>query len=126
MCVLHEELDVMADHILEWAPFRLRAGADEAALLHASERLQREFLTHQEGFLRRELIKGAERSYVDLVWWESFAVSQAAMKKAASSPACKSYFALMECSAGDPSHDVLLYSVTASYRPSARLLALAI
>lgn len=32
---------------------------DEAALLVASERLQRDFLAHQEGFMRRELVDGA-------------------------------------------------------------------
>src|SRR5262245_24575188 len=126
MRVLHEELDVMADHILEWAPFRLRAGVDEEALLHASERLQRDFLTRQQGFLRRELIKGAEGSYVDLVWWESFALSQAALRKAASSPAYHAYLGVMDCSYGDPRDHVLLYSIEGSYRPGARLLALAV
>ena len=79
----HEEgkLD-MTDQVLEWAPFRLRSGVDEAALLESSERLQRDFLAYQEGFVRRELIKGAEGSYIDLIWWSSFAASQSAMKNA--------------------------------------------
>jgi hypothetical protein len=116
----------MTDQILEWAPYRLKPGVDEAALLGASERLQRDFLAHQDGFVRRELIKGAEGAYIDLVWWDSFAASQAAMRKAAGSPACKSYMALMDCSDRDPLHDVQLFGVVRGYRPPPRLLALAI
>jgi hypothetical protein len=116
----------MTDQVLEWAPFRLKPGADEAALMEASERLQRDFLAHQEGFVRRELISVAEGAYVDLVWWSSFEVSQAAMKKAAGSPACRRYAALMDCSDRDPRDEVLLFGVVKTYRPAARLLALAI
>ena len=116
----------MTDQVLEWAPFRLREGVDETTLLRASERLQRDFLARQEGFLRRELIKGAEGSYVDLVWWESFAVSQAAMRRAASSPAHQAYLALTDGANGNPRDHVLLYSIEGSYRPAARLFALAI
>jgi hypothetical protein len=116
----------MADQVLEWAPFRLKSGVDEATLLETSERLQRDFLARQQGFVRRELIKGAEGAYTDLVWWESFAASQAAMKNAARSPACKAYASLMDCSDRDPRHDVLLFDVVGDYRPKARLLALAV
>jgi hypothetical protein len=116
----------MTDQVLEWAPFRLKSGVDEATLLESSERLQRDFLAYQEGFVRRELIKGAEGSYIDLIWWHSFAASQSAMKNAARSPVCRSYAALMDCSERDPRNDVLLFSVVGTYRPAARLLALAI
>ena len=116
----------MTDQVLEWAPFRLKPGVDEATLLESSERLQRDFLARQEGFVRRELIKGAEGAYIDLVWWESFAASQAAVKKAACSPACRAYFAVMDCDDGDPGDEVLLFNIVGSYRPASRLLALAI
>ncbi len=75
--------------------------------------------------MRRELITGQGR-LCDLVWWNSFAASQAAMKKAAGSPACKAYVALMDCSERDPGDDVLLFGVVKAYRPGARLPALAI
>ena len=114
------------NHVLESLPFRLKAGVDEVALLQASERMQRDFLSNQQGFVRRELIKGAEGSYTDLVWWESFAASQAAMKKAASSHAVSAYLAMMESSAGDPRDAVSMFSIAGSYRPAPRLLALAI
>jgi hypothetical protein len=116
----------MADQVLEWAPFRLKPGVDEAALLEASERLQRDFLARQQGFVCRELIEIAQGSYVDLVWWESFAASQAAMKKAAGSPACRAYFAVMDCGDEDPGDQVQLLRIVGTYRPAPRLLALAI
>jgi hypothetical protein len=116
----------MTDQVLEWSPFRLKPGVDEATLVEASERLQRDFLAHQDGFVRRELVNGAEGAYVDMVWWTSFAASQAAMKKAAASPACTAYVALMDCSGRDPGDDVLLFGIVKTYRPAARFLALAI
>ena len=116
----------MTDQVVEWAPFRLKQGLDEATLLQASERMQRDFLARQDGFVRRELIKGAEGAYIDLVWWDSFAASQAAMKNAASSTAYRSYFTLMDRTNGDPRDHVVIYSVEGSYRPPARLLALAV
>jgi len=114
------------NQVLEWAPFRLKAGVDEATLLEASERMQRDFLSAQSGFVRRELIKGAEGAYTDLVWWESFAASQAAMRMAAGSAAVRTYLAVMESSCGDPRDSVSLFGIVGAYRPAARLLALAI
>jgi hypothetical protein len=105
----------MTNQILEWAPFRLRPGVDEAELLQISEQLQRDFLLRQPGFLRRELIKGSERGYVDLVWWDSFASAQAAAKQAAESRACKAYLALMDVHHGDPNDSVLLYDIVGAY-----------
>jgi hypothetical protein len=114
------------NHVLESSPFRLKPGIDEASLLQASERMQRDFLSNQSGFVGRELIKGAEGAYTDLVWWESFAASQAAMKKAASSPTVRAYLAVMDFSAGDPRDAVSMFSIAGSYRPAPRLVALAI
>ena len=117
---------VMTDQVLEGAPFQLKQGFDEATLLQSSERLQRDFLARQDGFLRRELIKGAEGSYIDLIWWDSFTASQDAMKNAAQSTAYRCYLALKDRTSGDPRDRVLIYSIEGSYRPAARLLAFAV
>lgn len=114
------------NHVLEWSPFRLKPRVDEATLLRVSERMQRDFLSAQDGFVRRELIKGAEGAYTDLVWWENFAASQAAVKKATCSPAVRAYLAVMDTSAGDPRDAVSLFGVVGAYRPAPRVLALAI
>ena len=49
------------NQVIEWAPFTLKPGVDEATLLQVSERMQRDFLLGQQGFVRRELIKGGGR-----------------------------------------------------------------
>ena len=96
----------MTDQVLEWAPFRLKEASTRPRLWKRPSGLQRDFLAHQEGFVRRELINQAEGAYVDLVWWSSFAASQAAMKQANGSPACRAYIALMDCSDRDPGDEV--------------------
>jgi hypothetical protein len=85
----------MATVTIEWAPFKLADGADEARLLRASDGLQTGFLARREGFIRRELLKGQDGQWVDLVYWESEEAAARAMQEAASSPACLEYFQLM-------------------------------
>jgi hypothetical protein len=90
------ETDIASDGVLvEWAPFRLAEGAGEAALLEASEALQRDFLRHQPGFVRRELLRDEAGQWVDLVVWADHASAMAAMSAAASSEHCHAYFHLM-------------------------------
>lgn len=90
------EGDVPGDGVVvEWAPFRLAAGASEAALLEASDAIQRDFLRHQPGFVRRELLRGADGQWADVVVWADEPTATAAMGAAASSAACRAYFHLM-------------------------------
>jgi hypothetical protein len=94
----------MNQQVIEWAPFRLKPGIDEAALIEASERLQSAFLERQDGFIRRELVRRGEGDYVDVVWWQTMAAAQKAMQLVADSPTCGSYFAVMasnDAGAGD-------------------------
>ena len=81
--------------IVEWAPFELSEGVDESVLLEASAELQREFLSHQTGFIRRELLKKDEGQFVDIVWWKSLEDAERAMKNASESASCGKYFQLM-------------------------------
>jgi hypothetical protein len=81
--------------VVEWAPFRLREGITEQALLEASELLQRDFLAGQPGFIRRELLRGADGQWVDLVHWADDAAAQAVFATAMESPVCAEYFKLM-------------------------------
>ena len=85
----------MATVTIEWAPFRLTDTADEARLLRASDALQAGFLAKQPGFIRRELLRGREGQWVDLVYWESEDAAARAMEQAANSPVCFEYFQLM-------------------------------
>ena len=82
--------------VIEWAPFRVRPDVTEATLLDASEALQRSFLADQPGFVRRELLRGANGEWVDLVYWRDEASANAVISAVAASPACHAYFSLME------------------------------
>jgi hypothetical protein len=81
--------------VVEWAPFRLAPGTEEAALLESAEAVQRDFLQHQPGFVRRELLRAADGQWVDLLVWSDEPSAMAAMSAAGSSPACQAYFHLM-------------------------------
>ena len=101
--------DVSGDGVvIEWAPFRLAPGSDEAALLAASEVLQRDFLQQQPGFLRRELLRGTDGGWVDLLYWTDEASAAAVMHAIDGSPACRAYFQLMDgADTADPGAGVL-------------------
>ena len=94
---MHQELgrSDAGQGVIEWAPFRLADGAEEDALLAASEAIQREFLERQPGFVRRELLRGRDGQWVDLIVWTDEPSAMAAMGGVGSSPACRAYFHLM-------------------------------
>jgi hypothetical protein len=91
----------MDDMVIEWAPFRIRPGVDEPALLEAAQAIETAFLSSCEGFVRRELAR-RDGGYVDIVWWRSKADADAAMAKTSSSEACERYFGLMDFDQADP------------------------
>jgi len=82
--------------IVEWAPFEVREGVSNEQLLQASEHLQNEFLVKQKGYIKRELLKGDGKQWVDLVYWASEEDAQAAIQNAMNSEACGAFFGLME------------------------------
>jgi hypothetical protein len=67
----------------------------DAQLLDASAALQRDFLAQQPGFRRRELLRGSDGQWVDLVYWDSAEAAAAVMPRVAESPVCQAYFHLM-------------------------------
>jgi len=94
--------------VIEWAPFRLAEGVTEGELLAASETLQREFVARQPGFVRRELLRGADGHWADLVHWESERAAHDVFAAAMESPVCAEYFKLMVMpEGGDPAAGVL-------------------
>lgn len=81
--------------VVEWAPFTVKEGIEEGAVVRASQALQSDFLSKQPGFVRRELLRGKGRQWVDIVYWESRRATEAAMEAAAKSEVCFRYFQLM-------------------------------
>jgi hypothetical protein len=81
--------------VIEWAPFTLAEGVSEEQLLRASSELQVDFLAKQRGFVRRELLRGEDGRWVDLVYWADQASADEAMRRAMESSTCRAYFHLM-------------------------------
>lgn len=102
--------------IVEWAPFTLADGVDEAALLAASAALQTEFVNKQSGFIRRDLVNLKENQWADIVYWNSLEEAEQAAKNAANSPVCFRYFQLMvNEDPNDPSAGVAHFGVMQTY-----------
>ena len=101
--------------VIEWAPFRIAEGVTEEALLAASEALQRDFLASQRGFVHRELLRGADGQWVDLVHWENEAAANAAFTAAMESPHCAEYFKLLLLPEGGPEAGVLHFHRVREY-----------
>ena len=103
--------------VIEIAPFRVREGVTEARLLEASEAIQRDFLARQPGFVRRELARGEDGRWADVVYWADGPAAEAAMAAAAASPACRAYFELMTGADGgaDPGEALLLLRRVRAY-----------
>ncbi|RIK40050.1 MAG: hypothetical protein DCC55_16255 [Chloroflexi bacterium] len=110
--------------VIEWAPFELVAGTAEEVLMQASEVLQKEFLARQPGFIRRELLRGRDNQWVDLVYWESMEDAVQAAQNAANSPVCYAYFQLMVAADhDDPAAGVLHFDQMRSYYPQEFVIA---
>jgi hypothetical protein len=101
--------------ILEYAQFALKPGVSDDQLQAAAEALNEGFLKQQPGYLRRELVKLEGRSYADLIWWRSHDEASAAMERAMKSPACATYFGIMEFNADNPDEGVKHYALVARY-----------
>jgi hypothetical protein len=102
---------------IEWAPFRLAPGVDEAAFLKASSELQTEFVSKQRGFIKRELLKGKDNQWVDIIYWRSREEAEQAGKNAMNSAICQKYFSLMASfDQNDPNAGVFHFEQVKAYQ----------
>jgi hypothetical protein len=102
--------------VIEWAPFRLADGVSESDLLRASDALQAGFLANQPGFLRRDLLRGSDGQWVDLVYWADAASAERVMPIAMESALCLEYFRLLAGLDGaDPAAGVFHYTRLKTY-----------
>jgi heme-degrading monooxygenase HmoA len=88
---------------VEWAPFTIKK-EDFYTMLKASDRMQKDFLTQQAGFIGRQLLRKSDTEFTDLVLWETAEHAQKAMQAAQQSESCGSYFSLMQVDASQISH----------------------
>jgi hypothetical protein len=82
--------------IIEYAPIVLKGSVTEEALLISSEVLQRDFLTKQQGFIKRILVKKTDKEYVDIVIWDNKENADKAIENSMQSKACENYFSCMQ------------------------------
>lgn len=106
----------MGKQIIELAPFTLKEGFDQGKLLLLSKELEENFLTHQQGYLKRVLLQKTEREFMDMVYWNSIEEAKTAMDNAMKSETCANYFSCMaEPESEDPSSAVQHFSLLESY-----------
>jgi len=86
----------MSDRIIELALIKLAEGKTEHELIKASETFQEQFLSGQNGFVRRDLVRKEDGTYMDIILWESRAHADAIFEKAQKSEAVGMYFSLMD------------------------------
>lgn len=81
---------------LEWAPFEVKQGVSDQALLKAAQAVETQFLVHQKGYIKRELLKGNDGKWADIVYWQSQQDADLASQAAYKSDICINYFVLMK------------------------------
>ncbi|WP_448566300.1 antibiotic biosynthesis monooxygenase family protein [Thalassotalea ganghwensis] len=81
---------------VEWAPFQLNEGVEEQQLIMAADNIQNDFLANQPGYIKRELLKASNDTWVDLIYWTDSAAAESAFQQAEHCNACGEYFALMK------------------------------
>lgn len=89
----------MTQTVTVLAPITLASGKTEADLLAASQTFQTEFVAHEKGVLRRELVRKPDGTYLDIVQFRSAADFTDVMKREMESPACQALFALIDMDA---------------------------
>ncbi len=88
------------------APIKLANGKTEADLQAASKIFQEEFVAHEPGVLRRELVRKPDGTYLDIVQFRSHEDYVDVVKKEMDSPACAAFFAVMDLSDFDPNAEM--------------------
>jgi hypothetical protein len=90
----------MSHHVI-LASARLKPGISEETMIKGSDTFHRDFVKHQKGVLRRQVLRAKDGSYADLVLFESRVAADKLMEAEMTSPVCAEFFSLME--APDPS-----------------------
>lgn len=80
------------------APIKLAHGKTEADLLAASRDFQDNFVAHEPGVLRRELVRNPDGTYLDIVQFRTAEDVQDITQKEMNSPVCARFFAVMDMS----------------------------
>jgi hypothetical protein len=105
----------MTDQVLELAAITLAPGTSEADLLATSDAFQTGFLDNQDGFLRRDMVRKGDGTFLDVILWQSRAHADAVFEKAKSSEIVGKYFGLMQFDAESTEDPVQFHALLKSY-----------
>jgi hypothetical protein len=98
------------------APIELKDGIDERALIAASDAFQSAFAGRQPGIQRRLLLRAADGTYADLVFFESKEAADRVVEAELKSEACGDYFKVMKIPEGvSPEGGVLRFEHVKTY-----------
>ncbi|WP_428244375.1 hypothetical protein [Gynuella sp.] len=89
----------MSQTITVLAPIKLAAGKTETELLTASERFQAEFVCHQPGIIRRELVRRDDGQFMDIIQFKDRKSLEDVMAEEQQSEVCMAFFAIMDMNA---------------------------
>ena len=81
---------------IQLASFRLKDGVNETKLLEASEAFQENFVSKQNGILRRILVRAKHGGYADLVFYDSKEAAERVAEAEATSEHCRALFELLQ------------------------------
>jgi hypothetical protein len=98
------------------APIALKDGIGERALIEASDGFQAAFAGHQPGLKKRLLLRAADGTYADLVFFESKEAADRVVEAEMKSEACHDYFNVMNIPEGvSPEAGVLRFEHVKTY-----------
>lgn len=80
---------------VELVQFKLKDGIDEDTLLTVTKE-NMEFVRKQNGYIGRELVKGPDGLWIDIVHWKSLSEAQEAEKKFYESTDCQNYSKIID------------------------------
>ncbi|ABP54478.1 hypothetical protein [Salinispora tropica] len=90
------------------APFGLKTGVSEDALLGASDRFEEEFVSKQDGIIRRVLVKDNEGGgYADLVFFRDLESIAQVVEAEQNSDVCSAFFSIMDHDGSHHTYEVL-------------------
>ncbi len=81
---------------IQLAPVQLKEGISEAKLLEVSEAFQKNFVSKQQGILRRILLRAKNGGYADLVFFESKEHADRVAEAEATSEHCQAFFQIFQ------------------------------